>query len=316
MYNLIRFFNQNRKRIIKVILIIVFIIALIQLLNAIAKKPNTSKVENIVIKNASYGDEVISFKSPVTGKSVSEDELKNVSDIIKQFMDYCNSSNVEAAYNLLTDECKEEMYPTINDFNNIYFNYTFGGEKKTYTIENWVNDIYQVRITGDILSTGKIDNAETKQDYVTIVEEDGVYKLNINSYVGRSKPNKVTNIDDIKVTVTQVDTYMDHEEYNLLIENNSTNDILLDTSNDTKSVFLLNKNDKKTYFLSNEIIPNQLMVQSKYKTNLKIKFANAYSSSSTYKNIVFTKAVLNYDEYKKIENKEQYNNFEELRIKI
>ena len=64
------------------------------------------------------------------------------------------------------------------------------------------------------------------------------------------------------------------------------------------------------------MIPNQLMVQSKYKTNLKIKFANAYSSSSTYKNIVFTKAVLNYDEYKKIENKEQYNNFEELRIKI
>ncbi len=316
MYNLIRFFNQNRKKIIKIILIIVFIIGVIQVLNFISKRQNTSNVENIMTQNINYGDEVISSKSPVTGKSVSKTDLKNASNIIKQFIDYCNNGDLESAYNLLTDECKEEMYPTLNDFKNIYFNYTFGGEKKTYTIENWLDNVYQVRITGDILSTGKIDNTVTKQDYVTIVEQDDGYKLNINSYVGRSKPNKVTKIDDIKVTVTQVDSYMDHKEYNLIVENNSSNDILLDTGDDTKSIFLLDTNDKKTYFLSNEIISNQLIVQSKYKTSLKIKFANAYASSNSLKNIVFTKVVLNYDEYKNLDNKKQFKDFEELKIKI
>lgn len=316
MYNLIRFFNQNRKKIITVILIIVFIIAVIQILNFISKQQKTQGLENIIIKNANYGDEVVSSKSLVTGKSVSEDELKSTSDVIKQFMEYCNNSNVESAYSLLTNECKEEMYPTLNDFNNIYFKYTFGGEKKTYTIENWIDNVYQVRITGDILSTGKIDNAITKQDYITIVEENNELKLNINKYVGRSTPDKVTEIDNIKFTVTQVDTYMDYKEYNLLIENNSSNDILLDTSNDTKSIYLIDRDDKKTYFLSSEITPNQFVVQSKYKTNLKIKFAYEFASNNSLKNIVFSKSILNYDEYRKLDNKEQFNDFQELKIKI
>mgnify|MGYP006864473454 FL=1 len=316
MYNLIRVFNQNRKKIITVILIIVFIIAVIQILNFISKQQKTQGLENIIIKNANYGDEVVSSKSPVTGKSVSEDELKSTSDVIKQFMEYCNNSNVESAYSLLTNECKEEMYPTLNDFNNIYFKYTFGGEKKTYTIENWIDNVYQVRITGDILSTGKIDNATTKQDYITIVEENNELKLNINKYVGRSNPDKVTEIDNIKFTITQVDTYMDYKEYNLLIENNSSNDILLDTSNDTKSIYLIDRNDKKTYFLSSEITPNQFVVQSKYKTNLKIKFAYEFASNNSLKNIVFSKSILNYDEYRKLDNKEQFNDFQELKIKI
>ena len=316
MYNLIRFFNQNRKKIITVILIIVFIIAVIQILNFISKQQKTSDLENIIIKNENYGDEVVSSKSPITGKSVPEDELKSASDVIKQFIEYCNNSNVESAYSLLTNECKEEMYPTLNDFNNIYFKYTFGGEKKTYTIENWIDNVYQVRITGDILSTGKIDNATTKQDYITIVEENNELKLNINKYVGRSNPDKVTEIDNIKFTITQVDTYMDYKEYNLLIENNSSNDILLDTSNDTKSIYLIDRNDKKTYFLSSEITPNQFDVQSKYKTNLKIKFAYEFASNNSLKNIVFSKSILNYDEYRKLDNKEQFNDFQELKIKI
>lgn len=316
MYNLIRFFNQNRKKIITVILIIVFIIAVIQILNFISKQQKTSDLENIIIKNENYGDEVVSSKSPITGKSVPEDELKSASDVIKQFIEYCNNSNVESAYSLLTNECKEEMYPTLNDFNNIYFKYTFGGEKKTYIIENWIDNVYQVRITGDILSTGKIDNATTKQDYITIVEENNELKLNINKYVGRSNPDKVTEIDNIKFTITQVDTYMDYKEYNLLIENNSSNDILLDTSNDTKSIYLIDRNDKKTYFLSSEITPNQFVVQSKYKTNLKIKFAYEFASNNSLKNIVFSKSILNYDEYRKLDNKEQFNDFQELKIKI
>ena len=43
MYNLIRFYNQNRKKIFKIILIIVLIIGLIQLFNYFAKISSKNK---------------------------------------------------------------------------------------------------------------------------------------------------------------------------------------------------------------------------------------------------------------------------------
>ena len=50
MYKLIRFYNQNRKKIFKIILIIVLIIGLIQLLNYFAKNPqNKGNIQQGII---------------------------------------------------------------------------------------------------------------------------------------------------------------------------------------------------------------------------------------------------------------------------
>lgn len=317
MYRLIRYYNQNRKKILWIILIIVFIIAIIQILNFFAKKnngSNNSKKESVV-SNITYSNAVTSNKSSVTGSEISQDKLKKDTDIIDTFFNYCNEGDVEDAYELLTDECKEEMYPSVEDFKRIYYEYLFNGDKKSYTIENWVGDIYRIMITDDILSTGKLNNTETRQDYMTVIRKSNEYKLNINSYIGRKNLNLETMYNDIKVTVKEVNTYMDYEEYNIYVENNSNNTILLDTNDDVKSVYLLDSNDKKVYFFNNEINTSKLVVQSKLKTTLKIKFSNSYSSTRKMKNIVFSKFVLNYDEYNKLENKAEYD-FKELKIKL
>lgn len=314
MYNLIRFYNQNRRKIIEIILIIVFIILIIQLLNYFSKKENNNNENNNIIIKSNYDQEVISDKSAISGSKISGNKLNEDTDVIKSFYEYCNQGNIESAYNLLTDECKEEMFSNIDDFKEIYYNYLFNGEKKSYTIENWIGDTYVVRITGDILSTGKLDNTETRQDYVTIANNN---KLNINSYIGRRQPDKKTQVtNDINITVKQVDTYMDYEIYSLYIENDSSNAILLDTSDDTKSVYLLDENKKKSYFYNNEINQSKLLVQSKFKINLKVKFSNSYSSSRKIKSIIFSKCILNYDEYKKLEDKTQFNDFSELKINL
>lgn len=317
MYRLIRYYNQNRKKILWIILIIVFIIAIIQILNFFAKKnngSNNSKKESVV-SNITYSNAVTSNKSSVTGSEISQDKLKKDTDIIDTFFNYCNEGDVEDAYELLTDECKEEMYPSVEDFKRIYYEYLFNGDKKSYTIENWVGDIYRIMITDDILSTGKLNSTETRQDYMTVIRKNNEYKLNINSYIGRKNLNLETMYNDIKVTVKEVNTYMDYEEYNIYVENNSNNTILLDTKDDVKSVYLLDSNDKKAYFFNNEVNTSKLVVQSKLKTTLKIKFSNSYSSTRKMKNIVFSKFVLNYDEYNKLENKAEYD-FKELKIKL
>lgn len=317
MYKLIRFYNQNRRKILMTILIIVFILGMIQLLNYFTKVNKEKEISQINITNTNnvINQELISDKSSVTGDTISSTKLKSDSEIINEFVKYCNEGNTNSAYDLLTDECKEEMFPTIEDFNNIYYLKLFNGDKKTYTLENWSGNIYQVRFTGDILSTGDLTNNETKQDYITTVRENGEKKININNYVGRQNLNKTTEYKDVKITVNSIDTYMDYEIYNLSIQNNSENDILLDTNDDTKSVYLLDSKNMKYYFYNNEIIENRLLVKSEFTNTLEIKFSNSYSSSRNINKLIFSKLVLNYDEYKNLENKEEYD-FYQFRVNV
>lgn len=318
MYKLIRFFNQNRRKILIVILIIVFLLAIIQLLNYLAKNDATINVvtNNNISNTTNKQEQLVSNQSAVSGDTISSSKLQRDTDIIDKFFNFCNDGDNNSAYELITDECKEEMFPTIEDFINIYTSKVFGNEKKTYTLENWVGDTYAVRISGDILSTGNLDSSQTKQDYITIVNDGDDYKLNINNYVGRTVLNKETENQDIKVIINSKDTYMDYEIYDITVENNSENRIALDPNNDTKSVYLLDSKNMKYYFYNNEIVEDTLIVKSKFKTNLKIKFGNSYSSSREIKDVVFSKMILDYDEYLNLEDKSEYNNFYEFRASV
>lgn len=318
MNKIIRYFNQNRKKVYISLIIIVFLFGLLQLLNVMAKnkkeeEKDTSGINEIMQNNKS----IVSNKSAVSRTSISEKKLKKDTDVIDNFFKYCNEGNIENAYNLLTDECKEEMYPTIDEFKRIYYSDLFNEGKRTYTIENWFGDTYQVRMTGDILSTGKIDGNQTKQDYVTIVEKDGDYKININKYVGRTKPqDKTTSYKNVDITIDEINTYMDYETYTISVKNNTENSILLDTGESTKSVYLLDKNNAKSYFYSNEILKNKLIIQSKYTNKLKIKFASPYSSTKSLKSMVFSKFVLNYEEYQNTEDKSNYEGILSFPVKL
>lgn len=310
MYKLMRFYNRNRKKIFRIILIIVFIFVILKLLNYFTKIKANKKIEETVnnIDNAltTNNSTLISDKSSISGASIQSSKLKKDTDIINQFMDYCNNGDVSNAYNLLTDDCKKEMFPTIQDFSNIYYSSLFNGERKSYTIENWENDTYSVRITSDILSTGSLKGDETRQDYITIIENS---KLNINSYVKKLNVNKKTSDKNITITVNYINVYMDYEIYDITIQNNTNDTILLDTNDDTKSVYLLDKNNMKYYFYNNELIKEKLLIQSNFKTNLQIKFDNSYKEKRNIESMIFTKMVLNYNEYKdeKDKDKDKYN---------
>lgn len=295
MYKIIRFFNQNRRAIITIILIIVFILLLLQILNRYYGKKtdivqnNENSNENLV-ENSS----LISDESLVTGNKVSKSELKNSTNLINEFVDYCNKGDINSAYNMISDECKEEMFPTIDDFENIYYSSIFNGSSKNCTIENWNKNIYLVRITEDVLTTGRLDNGTAKQDYITINSD----KLNINSYVGRTQLEQKNTYKDVDIDMVRKDTYMDYEIYTIQVKNNSNNTILVDEGNDSKSVYLLDENDMKYYFYNNEIISSNLIVPSGYTRTLKIKFSNSYSSNRNIKCLVFSKFIFNYDDYK------------------
>lgn len=261
MHNLIRYIRQNRKKIIKILIIIVFLFCLLQLLNYLTKN-------NITVNSDATTEDIYdrtngvikSDKSMVSGTKITKETLDKVNDNIKSFVDKCNEGNVEEAYNMLSSNCKEVLYPKSENFYNNYYKNLFENRKITYSIENWTGDIFIVNYAPDILATGQsLDNSIYK-DYITVISENGEKKLNINNYIGRTQINKGNDYENITAQVLYKDVFMDYEIYNMKIKNNTDNNILMDTLTSTKDIYL--KDDKKIrhYAYSNELITSDLII--------------------------------------------------------
>ncbi len=297
MYKLIRFFNQNKNQIIKIGVFIIFLFIILQLLNKLAQIKNKESIENLTVSNTSSTTQsdnkgLISNKSAVNGGEVSKENLKNATDTIYEFVDYCNKQEIEKAYNLITEECKKQMYPTLDSFKNAYYGDVFNGKQRTCTIENWVNDIYKVRMGEDILSTGK-DTGYAKEDYITIKKVDNEYKLNINNYIGTTKIEKTTTNDNITMEVLSKNTYKDYEEYTIKVTNKTNGIIKLDTTTSTKTTYIEDSNGRKYSYYSNELTDETLTFQRGQTADVTIKFYSPYISTKSIKAIVFSNIIFN-----------------------
>ena len=115
MYNLISWYNQNRRKIWITILtaIGVFLIAwrLMFMWNG-SRRIITPEISKEDISSNMNTVTLTSQKSAITGKNTQVDK-KGIT-VIDNFVSFCNSGNLQSAYNLLTNECKEEMFPNIS----------------------------------------------------------------------------------------------------------------------------------------------------------------------------------------------------------
>ena len=149
MNKFVRWYNQNRKTIWKGIGIVALIILIIQLLNYWVKRNNEKELEaanQIQVTNnlkeyntVSVGEEY----STLTGESLSNNQLSQI-EVIDMFVEYCNNGKVEEAYNMLTDECKDEIYREQRIFEETYYNEIFLNTQRNVVVENWISNIYKV----------------------------------------------------------------------------------------------------------------------------------------------------------------------------
>lgn len=302
MNRLRRFYNQNRKGVWLIIIMIILLYILLQIIDFFVaeknKKENEEKNNNQVIQNEIKTDNNIkleSNKSSITGEKKQTSMLNTEVEAIQKFLNLCTQGKVEEAYEMLTQECKEEMYSSLEEFTNLYYNNSFAQENMSFDIENWVDSTYKVKIYGDILATGKEAAEDALQDYITVKNVDNEYKLNINSYIGRYEINKDSEKDNVKITVVSRDVYMDYETYDIKVENNSDKDILLDTKQNVKSMYVIDSKKAKYSSYNNEITIADLTVRSGQTKNLKIKYYNSYNISKEIEKLVFSDVVMDYD---------------------
>lgn len=310
--NLKRIYNQNRNKIWKIILITAMVIFLIQLLNYFAKQKN--KQENNEKVSASNNKVVISEKtvventtSKVTGEAVSSEKIKSSAETINRFVQYCNSGDIENAYLLLTDECKQILYPSVEDFKQDYYNDIFS-KQRICEISNWIEDTYLIKLKEDILASGNAKDDDYIEDYYTVKTINGVEKININGFIENKKINKEVEKNGVLFTILSKDIFMDYQIYNFNVKNNSDNAIMIDPLTSTKTMYLQNEAGAKLYSYSHELFTEDMIVKSRYTKEYSIKFANSYGSSNPIKSLNFSKLILDYDSYNLLDDKSNYNN--------
>ena len=172
----IRYFNQNKSKVIMIVIAVILAFILIQALNQFIEDENKSRINeltNTVIIDKEIKDSVIKEGS------TSTEVAKKSKSMIDEFVKYCNTKNTKKAYELLSQDCKDILFPTEEDFINTYYNLVFNSYKE-YEIENWVSNgnyiTYKIRYTNDALAQGGYKSEYTLEDYY-ISKPDGIERI-------------------------------------------------------------------------------------------------------------------------------------------
>lgn len=298
-------------------LAVVFFIQIVNNFNKNKKEEssNKSSITQNTINNEISG-KLEGTTSLISGSNSVNRNLEKHTSTIDTFIKHCNAGQIEDAYKLLTDECKEEVFPSLESFKNKYYNNVFK-TYKTYSIQNWLGNTYKLKLTEDALTTGKVSsNSSYLQEYVTVVEKDSEYKLNINNYIGRTAINKSTTVDGITINIESKETFMDYSEYTVRIQNTTDKTILLDNGKRTDNIYLLDENNVKEYANTGEIIYSDLKLLPMEIKKYTFKFSNSYSNTREMRQLVFKNVIMNYDEYNEALDKNNYDKFTKITVSV
>lgn len=309
----------NRYKILGVIVAIILLFVIIHAMNEYAKdqlKIN-SEQGNIIQNNTNtYRPE----ETIISGYDVPKEQQQMNNQIIDEFISYCNEGKIEEAYHLLTDECKEQIFSSsIENFKQDYINVIFN-TKKTYHLQSWITGItytYKIRIVDDMLSTGHVSSVENAiEDYYTLIKKDNQYRLNIGSYIGREDIGQEVQKGNLKITIISKDIYREYEKYNFKIENHTENTICMDTKQKNNTMYLWGENDRKYTAYYHELQDTKLLINAGNVKSLTIKYNKIYSNQVKINSIVFEDIIPNYDVYKQLQDKTQYQDKLAIEIKI
>ncbi len=328
--NLRRMIVENRYVILVIIIGIILFLSLINIINNLIKentKQKLSQVQNTINTNSTINDSEISNSEPIIGSTenknsiITNDNLSN-EKLIRDFLKYCNSHDIQNAYNLLSDECKEAVFfGNIEYFRRNYVESVFTSNKVP-NIQIWLESYittYRIRLTEDILSTGNVkDKNNAIEDYYTVTQtEDGKQKLNINGYITRNYMKlKQGQVDGIIISVLRKDIFKDYEQYEIKVENKTNNTIMLDSKENVDSIYLLGSNDSKYSGFTYELDEIKTVIPQNSSKNMTIRFNKIYSNETIIKKMVFGDIILNYENYNTSTNKKDYKDRTAITIEI
>lgn len=303
MKKLIRYWNQNRLKIIITVIIIVFIIILIQTINQILEN---ARVTEESAKNETIVDTSKPSESVITGEEISKETANENVEIIKQFVNYCNAKDYKKAYELLTEDCINKSYNSLDLFVSNYCNKVFNTQK-AYNLELWyyTANTYTYRVTyieNNILETGNISSGNNIEDYITIVENENGRKINISGLIEKRTINKGKEQDGIQILVNDRFMYKDLEEYVITVKNNTDKTILLSEGINGNDICLIDSNEIEYNSILNEVPLVNLELKPGIQKTLRIRFYKMYNLYRPIESISFKNIIMDKESYEKDKN--------------
>jgi len=272
------------------------------------------------IDNKKADDEVANVYKPtqtiIKGSNVSKEQFEEDSNLVNKFLEFCNNKEVEEAYNLISDECKKEKYPTLEEFKKFYYNDIFA-KKRECNLQAWISEsdyiVYKVRYTNSMLATGTYDETDVYEDYITLNRKNNTEKISIGSFIDSQECNIVTEKEGIKATVIKKKIYISDEEYEMHVTNNTDKTILLDNLKSNTTIWLLGTSAQYAPY-SNKLFVSNLTIEPGKTQRIKIRFMKNLSSTNKSKTIQFSSVIKDYDAY--IQNETEYTDTTEIKIKV
>lgn len=238
-----RFIKKNRRKVMIVVVAIAIIVAINYVLKNMPEEETTRTTyePNIAVMDSSEVPEKW------------QDEIKNRIDT---FITYCNEKNYQSAYDMISDDCKNALFPTIDDFKE-YVDYKFQ-VKRIYSIQNFSNlsnqYIYNVNLMSDFMATGSTGtNYGYLQEKFVFTEDDKNLKFAIGDFIRKDTLNAFSEDENLKIVVESKNVYYDHEAYTVRITNKTENiAVLSDQSVDNEIAILVN-NKYRSYVTSSDV---------------------------------------------------------------
>ena len=324
--NFIRFINQNLKGVFLFVIIVICIILVIQLLNSMAREKmqegsqtlNSTLDEDILEEDTLQIEDTDANRaqdqSIITGENIGSQTANKNQEIIKTFVDYCNDGKINEAYSMISYECRNKVFENIDEFQRKYIEPIFS-TKKDYNLKNWIStnigETYIITYVEDILSTGH--TSEHIQDYITVLY--GEEKINIFRYIDNIKINKSASNNVVTVTVVDKDIYDEYEIYNLKVENNSENTIMINRNEDNDGIYVEYGENSYGAIISDTPL-RDLSIEPKKSKEISIKINKMYNDEYIGDRIYFNDIINNKDEFDKIEVTDAYTDISTLDIDL
>ena len=148
-------------------LVIVGVIAVVQILDQIAIDYNKYNKSNSNIVSSQSAEE--------------KEEIKENIYLIDIFIKYCTEQKIEGAYKLLSQDCKNDKYPNLEDFKNNYYNKIFNKKLNIEVEFDSKTNLYKVTFYEDMLESGKIEGRDNIVQYCKIQQENQERKIYLNA---------------------------------------------------------------------------------------------------------------------------------------
>lgn len=283
---LFRIYNQNRRAIWTIIISITFFLILLYTIFGILRDSRYREQQEML-------EQYYNSKNVIKDDNNSKDYDKNVNidnsnntqnkitsnsssiEVINYFTQLCNDKKIEEAYNMISEDCKNTLFPQMKDFKNNYYDKIFMQDRSVKVEKSiYGGNIYKVTYTNNILANGKYDPATTKQDYIYTTKENDEMKVSLNKFLYSRKINRTEENNGITIKILRKKVYVEYEKYEIQISNSAQETIYI-MPNEEK-IYLLDKNEVKYKSDVDELQKGVTIIESGKSISFKLTFNKIY----------------------------------------